>query len=88
MFSALPLNSPSSHPLCPVRDGSLLPLTAGTLPVAHNGSPWGEGLLLAEVGRTFRVWQTANQRVQNFEPGTSWVFYGYTAHFEEWSPGG
>ena len=34
------------------------------------------------------IWQTANQRVQNFEPGPSWVFYGYTAHVEEWSLGG
>ena len=88
MFSVLALYSPSSHPRCPVRDASPLPLTAGTLPVAHNGSPLGEGLFLAEVGRTFRVWQTANQRVQNFEPGPSWVFYGYTAHVEEWSLAG
>ena len=56
----------------------------------HDGnSSQGEGLwergFLAEVGRAFRVWQTANQRVQNFEPGPSWVFYGYTAHVEEWS---
>ena len=34
------------------------------------------------------IWQTANQRVQNFEPGPSWVFYGYTAHVEEWSLAG
>ena len=34
------------------------------------------------------IWQTANSRVQNFEPGPSWVFYGYTAHVEEWSLGG
>ena len=88
MFSALALNLPSPQPLCPVCDGSPLPLTAGTLPVAHNGSPWGEGIFLAEVGRAFRVWQTANSRVQNFEPGPSWVSYGYTAHVEEWSPGG
>ena len=44
--------------------------------------------MLAEVVRAFRVWQTANQRVQNFEPGPSWVFYGYTAHVEEWSLAG
>ena len=43
MFSALSLNSPLPQPLCPVRDLSPLPLTAETLPVAHNGSPWGEG---------------------------------------------
>ena len=41
--------------------------------------------MLAEVGRAFHVWQTANQRVQNFEPVPSWVFYGYTAHVEEWT---
>ena len=49
---------------------------------------FGGGAFLAEVGRAFRVRQTANSRVQNFEPGPSWVFYGYTAHVEEWSPGG
>ena len=72
MFSALALNLPSPQPLCPVCDES----------------PWGEGLFLAEVDRAFHVRQTANSRVQNFEPGPSWVFYGYTAQVEEWSPGG
>ena len=37
---------PSPQPLCPA---------------AHDGNPsQGEGLFLAEVGRTFHVWQTAN----------------------------
>ena len=40
------------------------------------------------MGRAFRLRQKANQRVQNFEPGLAWGFYGYTAHVEEWSPGG
>lgn len=34
------------------------------------------------------IWQTANQRVQGFEPGPSWVFYGYTSWVHEWSLGG
>jgi peptide/nickel transport system substrate-binding protein len=28
--------------------------------------------------------QVANQRIGNFNPGPSWVFYGYTAYIHEW----
>ena len=31
------------------------------------------------------IWQIANQRVEGFEPGPSWVFYGYTDYLNEWS---
>ena len=31
------------------------------------------------------IWQTANQRVNGFAPGPSWVFYGYTSWIFEWS---
>ena len=31
------------------------------------------------------IWQTANTRVGNFEPGSSWVFYGYTADIQNWT---
>ena len=34
------------------------------------------------------LFQTANQRVQGFEPGPSWVFYGYADFLWEWSLGG
>lgn len=30
------------------------------------------------------IWQTANKRIQNFKPGPSWVFYGYTGFVQEW----
>ncbi|MBZ0304065.1 MAG: hypothetical protein K8J31_30290 [Anaerolineae bacterium] len=30
------------------------------------------------------IWQTANKRIQNFRPGPSWVFYGYTGFVQEW----
>jgi peptide/nickel transport system substrate-binding protein len=30
------------------------------------------------------IWQTANKRVLNFNPGPSWVFYGYTSWLWEW----
>lgn len=33
------------------------------------------------------IWQTANQRIQGFEPGPSWVFYGYTSWLHEWTLG-
>lgn len=33
------------------------------------------------------IWQTANVRVQGFDPGPSWVFYGYTSWLHEWSLG-
>ena len=33
------------------------------------------------------IWQTANNRVSGFEPGPSWVFYGYTSWLWEWSLG-
>jgi peptide/nickel transport system substrate-binding protein len=29
--------------------------------------------------------QVANQRIGNFNPGPSWVFYGYTAYIHEWT---
>jgi len=31
------------------------------------------------------IWQTANSRIGNFEPGASWVFYGYTADIHNWT---
>ncbi len=34
------------------------------------------------------IWQTANTRIEGFEPGPSWVFYGYTADIQNWSIAG
>ncbi|MGB1287623.1 MAG: ABC transporter substrate-binding protein [Aggregatilineales bacterium] len=34
------------------------------------------------------IWQTANQRIEGFEPGPAWVFYGYTGYVQDWSIGG
>ena len=34
------------------------------------------------------IWQTANSRIEGFEPGPSWVFYGYTGYVQDWSIGG
>ena len=31
------------------------------------------------------IWQTANQRIEGFEPGPNWVFYGYASFIDEWS---
>lgn len=31
------------------------------------------------------IWQTANARIGNFEPGSSWVFYGYTSDIANWT---
>ena len=31
------------------------------------------------------IWQTANSRVGNFNPGAAWVFYGYTDYVHEWT---
>ena len=31
------------------------------------------------------IFQVANQRVGNFNPGPAWVFYGYTAYINEWT---
>ncbi len=31
------------------------------------------------------VFQVANSRIGNFNPGPSWVYYGYTAHVNEWT---
>lgn len=41
-------------------------------------------------GWTFvpNIWQTANTRLGNFEPGSSWVFYGYTADIHNWTING
>jgi len=36
---------------------------------------------------TPNIFQVANSRIQNFNPGPSWVFYGYTAHVHEWALG-
>ncbi|MCA9881675.1 MAG: ABC transporter substrate-binding protein [Anaerolineaceae bacterium] len=36
---------------------------------------------------TPNIYQVANNRIQGFNPGPSWVFYGYTAHVHEWSLG-
>jgi peptide/nickel transport system substrate-binding protein len=33
---------------------------------------------------TPNIYQVANSRIQNFNPGPSWVFYGYTAHVHTW----
>ena len=33
------------------------------------------------------IWQTANSRILNFNPGPSWVFYGYTSFVNEWAIG-
>lgn len=33
------------------------------------------------------IWQTANKRILNFNPGPSWVFYGYTSFVNEWAIG-
>ncbi len=30
------------------------------------------------------IWQTANTRITDFVPGSSWVFYGYTADIQNW----
>ena len=34
---------------------------------------------------TPNIYQVANNRIGNFDPGPSWVFYGYTSHVHEWS---
>lgn len=34
------------------------------------------------------IWQTANSRISDFEPGSSWVFYGYTSDIQNWGIGG
>ena len=34
------------------------------------------------------IWQTANSRLEGFNPGPSWVFYGYTDFVQDWSIGG
>lgn len=34
---------------------------------------------------TPNIYQIANSRVGNFNPGPSWVFYGYTAYVHEWT---
>ncbi|MAU09758.1 MAG: hypothetical protein CL607_08055 [Anaerolineaceae bacterium] len=34
---------------------------------------------------TPNIYQVANNRIGNFNPGPSWVFYGYTSHVHEWS---
>jgi peptide/nickel transport system substrate-binding protein len=31
------------------------------------------------------IFQVANNRVGNFNPGPAWVFYGYTAYIHEWT---
>jgi peptide/nickel transport system substrate-binding protein len=31
------------------------------------------------------IFHVANNRIGGFEPGPSWVFYGYTAHVHEWT---
>lgn len=38
-------------------------------------------------GWTFvpNIWQTANARIGNFEPGPSWVFYGYVSDIHNWT---
>jgi len=33
------------------------------------------------------VFQVANTRVGNFNPGPSWVYYGYTADVNQWTLG-
>jgi peptide/nickel transport system substrate-binding protein len=37
---------------------------------------------------TPNIYQIANKRISNFNPGPAWVFYGYTAHVNEWTLGG
>ena len=34
------------------------------------------------------IWQTANLRIQNFDPGPLWGFHGYTAQVGEWALAG
>jgi peptide/nickel transport system substrate-binding protein len=34
---------------------------------------------------TPNIYQVANKRVGNFNPGPSWVFYGYTSYVNEWT---
>jgi len=34
---------------------------------------------------TPNIYQIANTRIGNFNPGPSWVFYGYTAYVHEWT---
>ncbi|MEM6529204.1 MAG: ABC transporter substrate-binding protein, partial [Chloroflexota bacterium] len=34
---------------------------------------------------TPNIFQVANNRITGFEPGPSWVFYGYTSYVHEWS---
>jgi peptide/nickel transport system substrate-binding protein len=34
---------------------------------------------------TPNIYQVANTRIGNFNPGPSWVFYGYTAYVHEWT---
>ena len=34
------------------------------------------------------IWQTANSRIEGFEPGPAWVFYAYTGFVQEWSISG
>jgi peptide/nickel transport system substrate-binding protein len=36
---------------------------------------------------TPNLYQIMNSRIGNFNPGPTWVFYGYTAHVEEWTIG-
>ncbi|MBK8134818.1 MAG: hypothetical protein IPK52_03095 [Chloroflexi bacterium] len=31
------------------------------------------------------IFQVANKRIGNFNPGPAWVFYGYTAYIHEWT---
>jgi peptide/nickel transport system substrate-binding protein len=37
---------------------------------------------------TPNIYQVANSRISGFEPGPSWVFYGYTGHVQNWSLSG
>ncbi len=37
---------------------------------------------------TPNIYQIANKRIGGFEPGPSWVFYGYTGHVQNWTLGG
>jgi peptide/nickel transport system substrate-binding protein len=34
---------------------------------------------------TPNIYQVANKRIGNFEPGPAWVFYGYTGHVHKWT---
>lgn len=36
---------------------------------------------------TPNIYQVANSRINNFNPGPSWVFYGYTDYVHEWTIG-